>query len=1450
MSSKLPVFELPDPMRLPGVPSNGSFSTPVQWERGPLTARELELLEALDPDVAHAFTQLDLQSADFGEPVAPQASLDPAFSHSPSETPGAPTELPEDMEASLLAIQKQLDLLTAAREKHHQSKRGKEGDQDPNDPIDLLLTHGLRALLRQVVALFGAHSFIGVFVKFDQMTFKAKTFEGTNVIATNGNQLMQMLSFWRRSQTQERLVLDNITGSFRPSRTCLVLGPPRSGKSTLLKAIAGRLQETHATKLQGMVEYAGLRLREKPQPKDGIKLVKLVGYVPQIDEHIPTLTVRETVEFSRACVNQPAPKAMAQECPDEKARHQLLMLVALQTEFILSMLGIRHVGDTIVGNEVLRGISGGQRKRLTTAEMLSTFTPVLMMDEISTGLDSATTFQICTALRAFARCMKMTIAVSLLQPTPETYSTFDEILVMAAGTIAYQGPRHTVLPYFMELGFQCPEAKDVAEFLQEVTLLGGIQKYRVADIPPRVVINAPEDFGPAWLSSRQFRQRQEEDAALDEQSRYEMSCLPTHTFVHDKLTSHYTQTAMRSFLLCLKRQAVLTVRNTGMQWGRVGQVVVCGLVLGSLYFQTAKNDFNSKYAILFFAMLFISLQGFASIPAIVLERQVIYRQTASHFFHPLPYSIASNLVDIPMAVLETVIFMTTLYWMCGLSPAVPDFFSSVLTVFLVKLSMNGFFRVLAGMSPNQAVAQALASLVTLLFSLHSGFLIAKADMKSYWIWVYWINPLQYGMTGLSLIEFHSSQYTGLRNPADPSLGTLGNYYLTVKGMPHDDDRIWLGWVFNLCFYILMNLFNSALLSYVRYPPKFPAQPPVPTEGVKLNDAEPIPFTPCVLAWKSINYDVDIPGKRGKDAKLGLRLLNGVSGFARPGTMTALMGSSGAGKTTLLDVLAGRKNTGRVEGDILLNGQKADPVTFSRVSGYVEQMDIHSPSATVAEALCFSAFLRLPRDTPAAEKEAFVWQVIAMLNLQQVAHSPIGTKQDGLSVEQVKRVTIGVEMAANPAVLFLDEPTSGLDSMAADIVMDALKAVAASGRTLICTIHQPSSYLFSMFGNLLLLTRGGKTVFFGETGKGSANLVAYFNAIPGAPQHDGEQNPATWMLNVLATEGVDFAEQYRNSQLCASMEADLAASMEVTGEQLTSGHLYQATVPQQFRLLVQKWFRLHWRTPGYNLARFFSSILIALMLGSIFFQNKMGDQQAVFTMVGLQFTVLLFVGILFANTVQGLIAVERTVFYREQAAHMYYSWVFNSAMGLAELPYITFNCIVLANIFYWMAGLNSDAATFFTWFLVFWLYVIFFTYSGLFLGCFMPTEELATITNGGVTSLLSLLAGFMLPKDSIPWWWRWLYYLNPMTYAMQPIFSSQFYCAAADADPTQPGDCPTFVVFAINGDSSVVPVWSFVKLMFNLDYADRWLYVGMLVICIVIVRIGCGLALAFINHAKR
>ena len=236
-----------------------------------------------------------------------------------------------------------------------------------------------------------------------------------------------------------------------------------------------------------------------------------------------------------------------------------------------------------------------------------------------------------------------------------------------------------------------------------------------------------------------------------------------------------------------------------------------------------------------------------------------------------------------------------------------------------------------------------------------------------------------------------------------------------------------------------------------------------------------------------------------------QLLSDVYGYVKPGTLTALMGASGAGKTTCLDVLAKRKNIGVVSGDVLVNGHSMGS-DFARSTAYAEQMDVHEGTATVREAMRFSAYLRQPSEVSKEEKDAYVEEMIELLELQDFADAIIYS----LRTDARKRLTIGVELASKPALLlFLDEPTSGLDAQSAWNLVRVLRRLAGQGQAILCTIHQPSSLLFESFDRLLLLENGGHTVYFGDIGPNSRTVREYFARYGAVFPQDA--NPAEYML---------------------------------------------------------------------------------------------------------------------------------------------------------------------------------------------------------------------------------------------------------------------------------------------------------------------------------------------------
>jgi ABC-type multidrug transport system ATPase subunit len=375
----------------------------------------------------------------------------------------------------------------------------------------------------------------------------------------------------------------------------------------------------------------------------------------------------------------------------------------------------------------------------------------------------------------------------------------------------------------------------------------------------------------------------------------------------------------------------------------------------------------------------------------------------------------------------------------------------------------------------------------------------------------------------------------------------------------------------------------------------------------------LPFEPLSLTFKDICYDVPRPksstGEKQNDSEVGedtLRLLRHVSGAFRPGVLTALMGASGAGKTTLMDVLAGRKTGGSISGEVHVNGFPKNQATFARVMGYCEQEDVHLPQATVSEALHFSATLRLPSTVDKKTRTDFVEEVLALTELDRLRDAHIGELGvSGLSVEQRKRLTIAVELVANPSIVFMDEPTTGLDARAAGLVMSTVRATVNTGRTVVCTIHQPSIDIFEAFDELLVLKPGGMCVYFGPLGFEAQALIAYFSAIPGVHSIRPRHNPANWMLEQTSPAfehklGLDFGEVYRSSGVAKEMMAIVeAAHMPAPGARDLKFEELNVHGPLfQYWVLLKRLFQMYNRLPDYQLVRMAVTLLVGFVFGSL------------------------------------------------------------------------------------------------------------------------------------------------------------------------------------------------------------------------------------------------------------
>lgn len=374
-----------------------------------------------------------------------------------------------------------------------------------------------------------------------------------------------------------------------------------------------------------------------------------------------------------------------------------------------------------------------------------------------------------------------------------------------------------------------------------------------------------------------------------------------------------------------------------------------------------------------------------------------------------------------------------------------------------------------------------------------------------------------------------------------------------------------------------------------------------------------PKRPSVgISWSDITFKVKALKGMTKGEDGFTELIHGVSGFANPGQVLALMGGSGAGKTTLLNILSDRlanpKNT-KIAGNVRANGQDVKSIDYKTYIGYVMQDDILLDTMTPRECLQFSANMRV--HGTAEQKRAKVEQLLEDLKLTSVANNRIGsTMIKGISGGERRRTSIGVELITNPSAVFLDgkehvEPTSGLDSFTALTVMTVLKSLAKSGVTIVCTIHQPSTDIFNLFDRLQLLTEG-HVVYQGP----ASEVRTYFDEL--GYVCPPLTNPADHFMNVLHIVDRHNMTQEETDKIDFFAKKYIAATHNEAQNQLTddlpqlsrNDYHYKASYGQQLRLLAQRSVRNTARNPIITRVRFMQLFVFMVIIILLF--NDLGS----------------------------------------------------------------------------------------------------------------------------------------------------------------------------------------------------------------------------------------------------
>ena len=539
------------------------------------------------------------------------------------------------------------------------------------------------------------------------------------------------------------------------------------------------------------------------------------------------------------------------------------------------------------------------------------------------------------------------------------------------------------------------------------------------------------------------------------------------------------------------------------------------------------------------------------------------------------------------------------------------------------------------------------------------------------------------------------------------------------------------------------------------------------------DLSSLKMAPQPFTWEDLCYTVPIKGGHKQ-------LLNSVYGYVKPGSLTALMGASGAGKTTLLDVLAARKTTGVITGDVLMNGKPIGR-EFQRGCAYAEQQDVHEWTTTVREALRFSAYLRQSQDVPQSEKDAYCEDIIELLELQDLADAMIGFPGYGLSVEARKRVTIGVELAAKPdLLLFLDEPTSGLDGQSAYNLVRFLRKLTAAGQKILCTIHQPNALLFQSFDRLLLLQRGGETVYFGDIGKDSQVLIDYLER--NGAKVPGDANPAEFMLEAIGAGsqkriGGDWHVKWKESPEFAEVKEEIkrlnAEAVAHPGEDNSIHTEYATSTWFQFKTVLTRTSTALWRNADYQWTRLFAHIAIALVVTLTFLQLDNSLKSLQYRVFACFFATILPALVL--AQIEPQYIMSRMTFVREYSSKMYSSTIFALCQMLAEMPYSLGCSVAFFLLLYYGVGFPhaSNRAGYF--FLMVFTTEVYAVTLGQAVAALSPSIIVAALFNPFLLIMFSVFCGVTAPKPNLPYFWRsWMYELDPFTRLISGLVSTALY----------------------------------------------------------------------------
>ncbi|KAL2695855.1 hypothetical protein AAEP93_003155 [Penicillium crustosum] len=1193
----------------------------------------------------------------------------------------------------------------------------------------------------------------------------------------------------RQRKQYSRPILSGFSGTINPGEMLLVLGRPGSGCTTFLKTLSGLWDEYK--EIQGELTLGGHPLLDvmKQRPQD-------ILFCAESDDHFPTLTVAETLRFA----------TRARSGPQVSVREVDMMVVKL-----VKLVGLENVLNTKVGDAKIRGVSGGERRRV-----------LICLDNPTHGLDSSTAVEFMEMMREWTTQTRCVAAMSVYQASDAIVSYFDKVLVINSGRQIYYGPVQDAKAYFEDLGFECLSTTTITDFLNVMSADPDVR--RAQENRENQVPRTAEEFERAFSASPIYQEMQKSVRVAKEQSRAHPNPLVK--------TSAFALPIWYQIWYCAARQFRIVTSDYSLWAVELATIVVQSLVLGTL-FRNQKRTTNSLFifaSALFYSVLVPALQSMAEFGNGFAQRPLILKQKRYQISRPIAYALGLITTDVVWKV-AAICYNIPLYFLTGFQRTAGNFFTWFLIIYIEHLTLSMFFRSVAIFSPNMHRAVLPVGIFFNMYVLYTGLYVPPPQMQ----------PLYYAFESVMVNEFRDLSYQCSASDLVPSgLGytDMAHQVCAVVGSQPGDrllsgasyihaqygfkpSHLWRNVGINAALFVFFALCSGIGMEMLKTPagqlatvfyrkgPRVHRRDKIDSEtgsdrgnesletsAGQSNDLHQLqehqyPDKSHNLTWT--NLCLDIKGKEGDQ-----RLLSNLSGLVKSGQLKALMGVSGAGKTTLLNALAGRSTIGNLTGTLALNGRVL-PTFFRSRMGYVQQQDIHLPTQTVREALQMTARLRRPESITVADKNAYVEKVIQWLGMEHIADALVGVPGAGLNLEQRKKVSIGVEMASKPEILFLDEPTSGLDGQSAMLIARLLRRLADSGQAILCTIHQPAAELIDQFDELYLLSRGGNLVYDGPLGTRCQEAIQYFR--PRSRPCSPEENPAEYFLAVIGAGSrndahMDWAGLWRNSQLTKEQEKTEQSLIPAAGyaPQLEQQSMYSVPFHVQLWVVVQRTWLYYWREPDYVTSKLWMSVGNSL-LNSLTYLQSPNTERGAYNRVFSAFMSLI-VGPPLGLQVQPRFVTLRDIFVHRERESLTYHWMaFVLSSFIVELPFTFLSSLVYWLLWYFPVGYFTTPSRAGYSFLMYELFGVFATSLAQLCASLMPSIEAAFAANGFFFMFCNTFAGTLSPKPVTPSGWHWFYNISPLFYLGEGV--------TADVLQDLPIRCKgseVSIFYAVNGTS--------------------------------------------------